>query len=85
MLESGGKHYGHLEVNIGTNPSGEWRAVLTPVHVFPRMTAGGALIDFERPFVIGNALVYRNTAHITATYMRTLVPWLGRRLPTRLP
>jgi len=33
------------------------------------------------PAVIGNVLVYRNTAHITATYMATLAPWLGERLP----
>ena len=33
------------------------------------------------PAVIGNALVYRNAGHITATYMRTLAPWLGRQLP----
>lgn len=33
------------------------------------------------PAVIGNVLVYRNTAHITATYMGTLAPWLGKRLP----
>lgn len=32
------------------------------------------------PAVIGNALVYRNTYHLTATYARTLAPWLERRL-----
>jgi hypothetical protein len=31
--------------------------------------------------VIGDALVYRNGAHLTATYVRTLAPWLGRQLP----
>ncbi|MCB0872690.1 MAG: acyltransferase [Actinobacteria bacterium] len=36
------------------------------------------------PAVVGNALVYRNAGHITATYMRTLSPWLGRRLPKTL-
>jgi peptidoglycan/LPS O-acetylase OafA/YrhL len=33
------------------------------------------------PAVIGNALVYRDTNHFTATFARTLAPWLGRRLP----
>ncbi|HVW47623.1 MAG TPA: acyltransferase family protein [Solirubrobacterales bacterium] len=28
--------------------------------------------------VIGNVLVYRDTAHLTATYARTLAPWLQR-------
>jgi hypothetical protein len=31
--------------------------------------------------VIGNALVYRDTYHLTATYARTLAGWLEARLP----
>jgi hypothetical protein len=33
------------------------------------------------PSVIGDALVYRNGSHLTATYVRTLTPWLGKQLP----
>ena len=33
------------------------------------------------PAVIGDVLVYRNGSHLTATYMRTLTPWLAERLP----
>jgi peptidoglycan/LPS O-acetylase OafA/YrhL len=33
------------------------------------------------PAVIGDALVYRNGAHLTATYVLTLTPWLGNQLP----
>jgi peptidoglycan/LPS O-acetylase OafA/YrhL len=33
------------------------------------------------PAVIGDVLVYRNGAHLTGTYVRTLTPWLGERLP----
>jgi hypothetical protein len=33
------------------------------------------------PAVIGDVLVYRNGAHLTATYVRTLTPWLGKQLP----
>ncbi len=33
------------------------------------------------PAVIGDVLVYRNTAHITATYMESAAPWIERRLP----
>jgi peptidoglycan/LPS O-acetylase OafA/YrhL len=33
------------------------------------------------PAVIGDALVYRNGDHLTPTYVRTLVPWLGEQLP----
>ena len=33
------------------------------------------------PSVMGHVLVYRNTYHMTATFARTLSPWLGRELP----
>jgi hypothetical protein len=33
------------------------------------------------PSVIGDALVYRDTYHLSATYARTLARWLGERLP----
>ncbi|MGW0828519.1 acyltransferase family protein [Streptomyces sp. NPDC002845] len=36
------------------------------------------------PAVIGNVIVYRNGAHITASYMRTLDSWLGNKLPVAL-
>ena len=32
------------------------------------------------PAVIGDALVYRNGAHLTRTYVVTLTPWLGEQL-----
>lgn len=34
-LISGGKHYGHLEVNVTKDQRGRWSAELSPVHVFP--------------------------------------------------
>jgi hypothetical protein len=33
------------------------------------------------PAVIGDVLVYRNGAHLTRTYVRTLTPWFDERLP----
>ena len=33
------------------------------------------------PAVVGDVLVYRNGAHLTRTYVRSLVPWLGGQLP----
>jgi peptidoglycan/LPS O-acetylase OafA/YrhL len=35
------------------------------------------------PSVIGEVLVYRNSGHLTASFVATLGPWLGRRLPRR--
>ena len=32
------------------------------------------------PAVIGDVLVYRNSGHITASYMKTMTPWLERRV-----
>jgi peptidoglycan/LPS O-acetylase OafA/YrhL len=34
------------------------------------------------PAVIGDVLLYRNGAHLTPTYARSLAPWLGKQLPT---
>jgi hypothetical protein len=48
QLISGGKHYGHLEVNVRPNANAEWQAVLTPVHVFPQCNVAGAVIGWER-------------------------------------
>jgi len=31
--------------------------------------------------VMGNALVYRDSYHLSATFARTLAPWVQRRLP----
>ncbi|MDQ3639069.1 MAG: hypothetical protein M3426_13955 [Actinomycetota bacterium] len=33
------------------------------------------------PAVVGDALVYRNGAHLTRTYVRALTSWLRERLP----
>lgn len=38
--------------------------------------------DGTCPAVIGNVIVYRNDAHLTATYVRTLTTWLSHQLPT---
>ena len=40
-----------------------------------------ACTEKECPAVIGDVLVYRNGAHLTATYVRTLTPWLAKQLP----
>lgn len=47
-LVSGGKHYGHLEVNVAPVASGGWRAELQPVHVFPLTDDAGQVTGWER-------------------------------------
>jgi hypothetical protein len=55
-LLSGGKHYGHLRVEVVPSPTkpGFWEATLTPVHAFPRFrfAAGVVTVDGfeERPY-----------------------------------
>lgn len=40
VLVGGGKHYGHLEIDVTPRPGG-WQAVLEPVYVLPRTDARG--------------------------------------------
>ncbi|MBQ3289836.1 MAG: InlB B-repeat-containing protein, partial [Kiritimatiellae bacterium] len=47
-LLSGGKHYGHMEVNVTTNSDGVWTATLTPAYVFVSSNAVTGRISFER-------------------------------------
>jgi hypothetical protein len=48
VLTEGGKHYGHLEVNVTPRLDGGWQAEMVPVYVFPLMSAEGAPVGFER-------------------------------------
>lgn len=48
QLVSGGKHYGHLEVNVGPDVQGRWQVNLVPVQVFPVTNSAGEVIDWER-------------------------------------
>ncbi len=47
-LVSGGKHYGHLEVNVTRSDNGTWQAVLTPAYSFPLMNQQGEVTGWER-------------------------------------
>lgn len=46
VLVSGGRHYGHLEVNIAPDGKKGWKATLDPVYLFP--TKDGEGWKFER-------------------------------------
>jgi hypothetical protein len=48
QLVSGGKHYGHLEVNVAPGESGGWQAELLPVYVFPVTDEQGTVTGWER-------------------------------------
>lgn len=50
VLESGGKHYGHLEVDVVQRDGGGFTVTITPVHVFPVLSGDrpGEVVDWER-------------------------------------
>jgi hypothetical protein len=48
VLTDGGKHYGHLEINIEKQPDGQWQAHIDAVHIFPLINTGGLVTGFER-------------------------------------
>jgi hypothetical protein len=48
ILLEGGKHYGHLEVNLVADDSGVWQVRIEPVYVFPMMGEDGKAQSFER-------------------------------------
>lgn len=48
VIEDGGKHYGHLEVNIDRNADGIWQARMEAVYIFPILQPDGRVVDFER-------------------------------------
>jgi hypothetical protein len=48
QLVSGGKHYGHLEINVSRTARGNWQALIEPVCVFPLMNAEGQVTGWER-------------------------------------
>lgn len=47
-LISGGKHYGHLEVNVAKNADGVWETEVTPVQLFPLTDEAGKFVGWER-------------------------------------
>jgi hypothetical protein len=47
-LIDGGKHYGHLEINVTPLQDGSWQARLDPVYLFPVTDAAGRVVRFER-------------------------------------
>jgi hypothetical protein len=51
VLEAGGKHYGHVEVDVSRREGGPGFTVsISPVHVFPVLDPGnpGTILDWER-------------------------------------
>jgi hypothetical protein len=48
QLVEGGRHYGHLEVDVVPLGNGEYEITFTPVHIFPVTDENGRVTGFER-------------------------------------
>jgi hypothetical protein len=48
VLKDGGKHYGHLEVNVERNRDDLWQAQVDAVYIFPLINSEGLVTGFER-------------------------------------
>jgi len=57
-LIEGGKHYGHLEVNVSSDQSG-WKAECIPVIAFPLMDENGKVQGFERRVYADTCVIRR--------------------------
>lgn len=57
-LVSGGKHYGHLEIDLMPGTDGQIEIVFTPVHAFPVTDEDGRVIRVERR-AVGRIFRYR--------------------------
>ncbi len=47
-LISGGKHYGHLEVNVSPSDNDAWTIEVSPVYAFPILDEDSAVVSWER-------------------------------------
>ena len=47
-LLSGGKHYGHLEVDVHPAANGKWQVDIVPVYIFPVMNDVGKVSSWQR-------------------------------------
>ena len=59
ILVDGGKHYGHMEVNVREVEPGLWTATMEPVYIFVHKDANGKAAGFERR-VYANVTVLTN-------------------------
>ena len=62
ILVDGGKHYGHMEVNVRETEPGLWTATMEPVYVFVNKDANGKAAGFERR-VYADVTVLTNDLH----------------------
>lgn len=60
LLIGGGKHYGHLEVDVEPLPNGDWQAILKPVYVFPTFNKEEKIYDGYERRVYDDIIILKN-------------------------
>ncbi|WP_278235131.1 acyltransferase family protein [Isoptericola sp. AK164] len=66
-------------------PSNPLTTATVPDNVHPVDMSPWLCLDDECPAVVGNVLVYRDDDHLTATYVRTLAPYLRTAVQDAVP
>ena len=67
-LISGGKHYGHLEVDILPQGNDTWQAILKPIYIFPLLDADGTnYSEYERRIYDDQIILTRSYDDIVAS------------------
>jgi hypothetical protein len=84
VLLSGGKHYGHLEIDVTLGAGGVWDVSITPAYAFPLLspTNPGEIMGWERrtydDVVTFSVVPEPSAACLVAAAMTAAVAW-GRR------
>jgi len=68
ILKAGGKHYGHLEVDILPVDADTWQAILRPVYIFPLFNSAGSEYSlFERRIYNDEVTLTRYLSDLTVS------------------
>jgi hypothetical protein len=84
ILKAGGKHYGHLEVDILPADGDTWQASLRPVYIFPLFnSADSAYSLYERRIYNDEVTLTRNLSDLTVPVEDVLTDRPGRFIFSR--
>ena len=72
ILVDGGKHYGHMEVNVWEDRPGVWKAMLEPVYIFVYKDANGKAAGFERR-VYDDVVVLTKDLHVNLEGVKFII------------
>ena len=84
ILKAGGKHYGHLEVDILTADGDTWQALLRPVYIFPLFNSvDSAYSLYERRIYNDEVTLTRYVSDLTVPVKDVLAGSQGKSMFSR--